>query len=70
MVPMYALIYRSAAPLRDYCSIKSIFSNLVGDEEASKIAVIANDVEILPDGHFKVKYRHPDSFVPVDCPAD
>ena len=45
-------------------SIQSIFSNLVGNEEAGKIQVIANNVEVQPDGHFKIVYRHPESSVP------
>ena len=67
MVPMWVHSQCCQAIVYVQYSIKSIFSNLVGEEEASKIAVIANDVEILPDGHFKVKYRHPDSFVPSCC---
>jgi len=41
--------------------ISSIFSNLVGKEEAAKIEIIANNATVLDDGHFKVEFKHPDS---------
>jgi len=57
----YLLSRSTCDGANDFYSIQSIFSNLVGKEEADKIQVIANDAEILEDGHFKIKYRHPDS---------
>ena len=44
--------------------IRAVLSNLVGDEEASKIAVVANDAKIYPDGKWEIKYRHPTRQVP------
>lgn len=45
--------------------IRSIFSNLIGEEEANKIDVIANDVEFTdPEKEgktWKLVYRHPDN---------
>jgi len=41
--------------------IKAIFGNLVGEDEAASIEVIANDADILPDGHFQIRFRHPES---------
>lgn len=39
--------------------IRAVLSNLVGDEEASKIAVVANDAKIYPDGKWEIQFRHP-----------
>lgn len=45
--------------------IRSIFANLIGDEEAAKIDVIANEVEFTdPEKEgktWKLVYRHPDN---------
>ncbi|SCV74275.1 BQ2448_6707 [Microbotryum intermedium] len=41
--------------------IRAIMENLVGVEDASKIDIIANDVEYLPDGKWTIKFRHPES---------
>lgn len=45
--------------------IRSIFSNLIGEEEASKIDIIANEVEFTdPEKEgktWKLVYRHPDN---------
>lgn len=45
--------------------IRSIFSNLIGEEEASKIDVVANDVKFTDPGKkgetWELIYRHPDS---------
>ncbi|CAK5268907.1 unnamed protein product [Mycena citricolor] len=42
-------------------SIRAVLSNLLGDEVAERIDIIANDVEIQPDGKWTIKYRHPSS---------
>ncbi|KAF5343434.1 hypothetical protein D9758_011835 [Tetrapyrgos nigripes] len=42
-------------------TIRAVLSNLVGDEAASEIDVISNDVEIKEDGKWEIKYRHPSS---------
>lgn len=45
--------------------IRSIFSNLIGEEEANKIDIIANEVEFTdPEKKgdtWKLVYRHPDN---------
>ncbi|GAA6060522.1 hypothetical protein JCM10212_005603 [Sporobolomyces blumeae] len=41
--------------------IRAILENLIGAEDASKIDIIANDVELLDDGKWTIKYRHPES---------
>ncbi|GAA5916673.1 hypothetical protein JCM6882_002262 [Rhodosporidiobolus microsporus] len=41
--------------------IQATFANLIGLEDASKIEVIANDVELLDDNKWQIKYRHPES---------
>ncbi|BGP48041.1 hypothetical protein JCM10450v2_003913 [Rhodotorula kratochvilovae] len=41
--------------------IEAILANLIGAEDAAKIDIIANDVEIAADGSWKIVYRHPES---------
>lgn len=41
--------------------IRAVLSKLIGDEEAAKIEIIANDVEVREDGSWEIKYRHPSS---------
>ncbi|KAG6865495.1 hypothetical protein C0991_002093 [Blastosporella zonata] len=41
--------------------IRAVLSNLVGEESANEIEIIANDVDIHPDGKWEIKYRHPSS---------
>jgi len=41
--------------------IRAVLSNLIGDEEASKIEIISNDVKIDGNGHWEIQYRHPES---------
>ncbi|GAA5978173.1 hypothetical protein JCM11641_001124 [Rhodosporidiobolus odoratus] len=41
--------------------IQAILTNLVGEADAAKIDIIANDVELLEGGKWKIKYRHPES---------
>jgi len=39
--------------------IRAVLSKHIGDEEANEIEIISNDVDILPDGKWHIKYRHP-----------
>lgn len=39
--------------------IQAVLSKHIGDEEAKEIEIISNDVDILPDGKWRIKYRHP-----------
>lgn len=41
--------------------IRSVLSHLLGDEAATEIDIIANDVDIYPDGKWTIKFRHPAS---------
>ncbi|BGP55334.1 hypothetical protein JCM8202_002166 [Rhodotorula sphaerocarpa] len=41
--------------------IEAIFANLVGKEDAAKIDIISNDVDIKADGSWEIKFRHPES---------
>jgi len=41
--------------------IRAVLSKHIGDEEASEIEIISNDVEIQPNGKWQIKYRHPSS---------
>ncbi|KAH9478598.1 Pdp3-interacting factor 1 [Psilocybe cubensis] len=41
--------------------IRAVLSNLVGQEDADEIEIIANDVTVFPDGKWEIKYRHPSS---------
>ncbi|KAI5119152.1 hypothetical protein M0805_005231 [Coniferiporia weirii] len=41
--------------------IRAVLSKLIGDEDAATIDIIANDVNVLPDGKWEIKYRHPTS---------
>jgi len=47
-------IYSGMAPI-----IRAILSNLVGEEVADEIQIIANDVVVFPDGKWEIRYRHP-----------
>jgi len=49
--------------------IRAVLSKLIGDKEASKIEIIANDVQIEENGHWEIQYRHPERFVliPYSC---
>ncbi|KAJ7079298.1 HAD-like domain-containing protein [Mycena belliarum] len=42
-------------------SIRAVLSNLVGEEVANSIDIIANEVEIEPSGKWHIKFRHPSS---------
>lgn len=39
--------------------IRAVLSNLVGDEAAQEIDIIANDADVQPDGKWSIKFRHP-----------
>ncbi|KAF8878715.1 HAD-like domain-containing protein [Infundibulicybe gibba] len=41
--------------------IRAVLSNLVGEQDAGDIEIIANDVEVHPDGKWDIKFRHPSS---------
>ena len=47
--------------------IRAVLSNLIGNEEASKIEIISNDVQIEENGHWEIKYRHPERSVRIPC---
>ncbi|KAJ6548201.1 HAD-like domain-containing protein [Mycena vulgaris] len=42
-------------------SIRAVLSNLVGEEVAGSIDIIANEVEIEEGGKWHIKFRHPSS---------
>ncbi|PPQ75044.1 hypothetical protein CVT26_012068 [Gymnopilus dilepis] len=41
--------------------IRAVLSKHVGEEAAKEIDIIANDVQIFPDGKWEIKFRHPSS---------
>ncbi|KAF8636967.1 hypothetical protein AX17_003129 [Amanita inopinata Kibby_2008] len=41
--------------------IRAVLSNLVGEEAAREIEIIANDANVRQDGSWEIKYRHPSS---------
>ncbi|KAJ7473787.1 HAD-like domain-containing protein [Mycena galericulata] len=41
--------------------IRAVLSKHVGDEEANRIDIIANEVEVEPSGKWHIKFRHPSS---------
>ena len=41
--------------------IRSILENLLGPEDASQMEIIANEVDVKPDGKFDIVFRHPES---------
>ncbi len=41
--------------------IRAIMEKLVGVEAASRIDIIANEVDYRPDGSWGIKFRHPDN---------
>lgn len=45
--------------------IRAILAELLGEEIATEIEIIANDVDIKEDGSWEIKYRHPDRYVAV-----
>ncbi|GAA5951847.1 hypothetical protein JCM21900_004164 [Sporobolomyces salmonicolor] len=41
--------------------IRAILTNLVGEEDAARIQIVANDVQHLEDGKWTIKYLHPET---------
>lgn len=50
------IISSGMAPL-----IRAVLSNLIGEEDAKEIEIVANDVIIQEDGKWEIQYRHPSS---------
>ena len=40
--------------------IRAVLSNLIGEEDASRIDIISNDVRFDADGSWHIVYRHPE----------
>ena len=43
--------------------IRAVLSNLIGQEAAEEIEIIANDVVVHPSGKWNIQYRHPSRYV-------
>ncbi|GAA5875568.1 hypothetical protein JCM1840_003263 [Sporobolomyces johnsonii] len=41
--------------------IRAILTNLIGEEDAARIQIVANDVQHLDDGKWTIKYLHPET---------
>ncbi|KAJ3508804.1 hypothetical protein NLJ89_g5552 [Agrocybe chaxingu] len=41
--------------------IRAVLANLVGEDSANEIEIIANDVKVSPDGKWEIMFRHPSS---------
>lgn len=41
--------------------IRSILENLLGEEDAARLDIVANEAKVAPDGTFEIVYRHPES---------
>lgn len=39
--------------------IRSVLGSLIGEEDADKIDIVSNDVNIHSDGKWEIQYRHP-----------
>ena len=52
------LLCSGMAPL-----IGAVLAGLIGEEDASEIEIIANDVTLFDDGKWDIKYRHPSRYV-------
>lgn len=39
--------------------IRALLGSLIGEEDANKIDIVSNDVNIHPDGKWEIQYRHP-----------
>ncbi|EAU89687.1 hypothetical protein CC1G_10714 [Coprinopsis cinerea okayama7 len=52
----FIIVSSGMAPL-----IKSTLVHLIGEEAAKDIDIIANDVNIKPDGKWEIQFRHPSS---------
>lgn len=40
--------------------IRAILENLLGKEDAARLEIVSNSVDVHSDGHFNVRFRHPD----------
>jgi len=45
--------------------IRAVLSELIGDEEASRMEIISNDAKVKENGQFEIVYRHPERSVCV-----
>ncbi|KAJ2919093.1 hypothetical protein MD484_g1320, partial [Candolleomyces efflorescens] len=52
----FIIVSSGMAPL-----IRAVLVGLIGEEDASEIEIIANDVTLSDDGKWDIKYRHPSS---------
>ena len=43
--------------------IRAVLSTLIGEQDASEIEIIANEVDIFHDGKWDIHYRHPSRWV-------
>lgn len=50
----HSFLFSGMAPL-----IRAVLSNLIGQEGADEIEIIANDVKVFPDGKWEIQFRHP-----------
>lgn len=41
--------------------IRAILENLLGPEDAARMEIVANEVDVKPDGKFEILFRHPES---------
>jgi len=39
--------------------IRAILSDVIGEEAASEVQIIANEVTVFPHGKWEIQYRHP-----------
>ena len=44
--------------------IRAVLGSLIGEEDANKIDIVSNDVNIHPDGKWEIQYRHPTRCAP------
>ena len=51
------LILSGMAPI-----IRAVLSNLVPEEDANTIDIIANDAIVHSDGRWEIQYRHPSRY--------
>jgi len=42
--------------------IRAVLSNLVPEEDANEIDIIANDAIVQPDGKWEIQFRHPSRY--------
>jgi 2-hydroxy-3-keto-5-methylthiopentenyl-1-phosphate phosphatase len=44
--------------------IRSVISNILGEEESKDIEIISNHVKIEENGKWRIQYRHPERWAP------